>query len=685
MDNGVFFAINTMGAQSAPNMQIGHDLADTSTGGAFWELLEKSVIGLDSPPLQQDNLVIPASYLLASIICEEPLTGEKSLLLPASPESGDLSPVGLNFQRLPSRDEQAPAVDPASLHVLFRQLAQLLRSSLATTKQVDEAPIAPEANDTTTEAVDTAAQLEGAQFLPNIIPPAALPSPDMPAQVHEVANMEFGQEVVSADALPAVQRVPVVSLSIREQEPAKHRGPVDASSTFPTQDAKSNDTRFLPLSTSGAQDIIYTTDQVVTTPVDTASLHPKGDAVPQGSEPTTAVLDDAQTAIHISAPGLGLLHMKWSTDEAGHTVATIQTENAHAHTLLQEHADVLHQALTDAGVLTDTPIQINITQRTEPGDTPVMAIRQPESPAFSAQTVQAPAQQQIPPSVTVPILMTPASQPQPRRKSSDTELTIDLSRPLTGFNSPDMPDFIPAFSSQDMPEFVSAFNNIVTGETVQDISAADTRHPWNMVPNANRQSTGTMMPEIINLTSHQSHDFNESLLSQFSGQHIPNISASPRTAATSMPEQSTSAFVPQVILEQITNALRVNTKGIQRELDIQLDPPELGSVHVRVTAHASGELIARIQASDPAVRDMLQSHLQQLRQAFADNGFDLERCTISLDINAGQRQQQGGQPDQQTWHQGTHLPEIPGGDELVLDTPLHPTGLRDQSALDYFA
>lgn len=59
-------------------------------------------------------------------------------------------------------------------------------------------------------------------------------------------------------------------------------------------------------------------------------------------------------------------------------------------------------------------------------------------------------------------------------------------------------------------------------------------------------------------------------------------------------------------------------------MDIQLDPPELGLVQIRVSAGAAGEPISiQFQAANPAVRDALELHQQRLREMLSEQGVNM--------------------------------------------------------------
>jgi flagellar hook-length control protein FliK len=116
--------------------------------------------------------------------------------------------------------------------------------------------------------------------------------------------------------------------------------------------------------------------------------------------------------------------------------------------------------------------------------------------------------------------------------------------------------------------------------------------------------------------------------------------------------QTAHPVEPQHVMTQVVSAARltINQNG-QQEMTVRLDPPELGTIHLKVATQANGEMVARIETPNPVVRDMLDSRLAELRQSLFDSGIRVDRCTVALDMQwngqSGQSPQQFMQADSQ--------------------------------------
>lgn len=86
-------------------------------------------------------------------------------------------------------------------------------------------------------------------------------------------------------------------------------------------------------------------------------------------------------------------------------------------------------------------------------------------------------------------------------------------------------------------------------------------------------------------------------------------------------------------------------QDVQRA-EIHLDPPELGSLEVRVRVH-QGEASIQVATSHPQVRDVLESQAFRLREALAEDGMNLSHFDV------GSQSQGDGSPGEQS-NSGEH-------------------------------
>jgi len=74
--------------------------------------------------------------------------------------------------------------------------------------------------------------------------------------------------------------------------------------------------------------------------------------------------------------------------------------------------------------------------------------------------------------------------------------------------------------------------------------------------------------------------------------------------------------------------------------DIRLDPPDLGSMHVKVSVHQD-QVNVSFASPHPVVREALDQHANRLREMFADQGLNLVHVDVG-DKHTGQRDQEQG-------------------------------------------
>jgi flagellar hook-length control protein FliK len=140
------------------------------------------------------------------------------------------------------------------------------------------------------------------------------------------------------------------------------------------------------------------------------------------------------------------------------------------------------------------------------------------------------------------------------------------------------------------------------------------------------------------------------------------------------------------VIEQLATAARFHVHGHSRELSVRLDPPELGTVHVRVVVQADGQVVAQIQTASPAVREMLDGRLAELQQALNQAGLTIEGCSVSLNShgNPSTGQREGESFNQPAWTGQAAGRTQQQGEEAFASEP--PATVRQHLGLvDYLA
>ncbi len=100
-----------------------------------------------------------------------------------------------------------------------------------------------------------------------------------------------------------------------------------------------------------------------------------------------------------------------------------------------------------------------------------------------------------------------------------------------------------------------------------------------------------------------------------------------------LPLQLTRELANDQVAEKVQMMMSKNLKN----LDIRLDPPELGRMQIRMTMNSD---LASVQftVTNPQARDIIEQTLPRLREMFAQQGMQLAESSV-------QQQSQGGQQD----------------------------------------
>ncbi len=111
-----------------------------------------------------------------------------------------------------------------------------------------------------------------------------------------------------------------------------------------------------------------------------------------------------------------------------------------------------------------------------------------------------------------------------------------------------------------------------------------------------------------------------------------------------------------------------------RSAMIQLDPPELGSLQVRLHIHAGDQVSVSFTAPNANVREALEQHLPRLREMFAEQGLNLAQS----DVRDQSAQQQSQDRDGTSNGQSARAGYVSAEDEMPpLDAVSVPVGVVD--------
>ncbi len=142
--------------------------------------------------------------------------------------------------------------------------------------------------------------------------------------------------------------------------------------------------------------------------------------------------------------------------------------------------------------------------------------------------------------------------------------------------------------------------------------------------------------------THPSHaDSHSSASSPLSEVLANNLAPPVQNLAPSHPTAPSSSTP---VVDQLTRAVAANVEVVQRNgqtnVHLHLDPPQLGSVQIHLTA-TEHSVSARIVVAQEGTRQLLQDQAQHLRQSLSQAGVSLGSFDVARDGGGGSR---GGNP-----------------------------------------
>jgi flagellar hook-length control protein FliK len=110
----------------------------------------------------------------------------------------------------------------------------------------------------------------------------------------------------------------------------------------------------------------------------------------------------------------------------------------------------------------------------------------------------------------------------------------------------------------------------------------------------------------------------------------PSAPVSPTSPASSTATATPVAQVAETVVAQA----RVLERPGSVEFHMRLDPPELGSMQIRLVARGD-EIHGQVLVADTAVRQLLESQLPELRQRLEASGVNVQSFNIATDAGTG--------------------------------------------------
>ncbi len=143
-------------------------------------------------------------------------------------------------------------------------------------------------------------------------------------------------------------------------------------------------------------------------------------------------------------------------------------------------------------------------------------------------------------------------------------------------------------------------------------------------------------------------------------------------------EVKATPVMQQVIIDQLTERFHIlNRAGGTQEIKIQLDPPSLGHVHMKIDMDGSS-VNAKLTVESVAVKQTVESNLNQLRTSLEEQGFKVDKFDVHVGYGNEQKFERGDLQERwamrKGWQKGNEQLSEPLG-EPVLSNPVNRYGL----------
>ena len=121
---------------------------------------------------------------------------------------------------------------------------------------------------------------------------------------------------------------------------------------------------------------------------------------------------------------------------------------------------------------------------------------------------------------------------------------------------------------------------------------------------------------------------------------VPNLTALQQASESSEPPSAAQPVRAQDIIAQIADLRNAQTDPAGR-VKIVLDPPNLGTVEMDIIIRGD-RVNAVMTAETSEVRQILQAHADDMKQALSDQGFRIDRIEVKQSEEKGNQQWTGG-------------------------------------------
>ncbi len=111
----------------------------------------------------------------------------------------------------------------------------------------------------------------------------------------------------------------------------------------------------------------------------------------------------------------------------------------------------------------------------------------------------------------------------------------------------------------------------------------------------------------------------------------------------------------QEIMDQILNYMKIQLKPGMDQLEMQLHPESLGTVHVQLTSKG-GEVTAEFHVQNESVKAALETQITELRDNLREQGVKVEAVEVSVDAKGFESNLWQGQERQESYERNKKTP-----------------------------
>jgi flagellar hook-length control protein FliK len=246
------------------------------------------------------------------------------------------------------------------------------------------------------------------------------------------------------------------------------------------------------------------------------------------------------------------------------------------------------------------------------------------------------------------------SQAQPQPAALNPDKPVPTNQTDTKSNT------IPNVSNPSSKEDIHTGNDIPENNSVQKLNKAEVQISINQ-----QTSTEKIKDRSISTSNKNANQGSQQIFSHNNSHNIiteQTPSATKPTTAANTPGQNSSRDVSADIGRQIFESLQksISQQGVDRQITIRLNPPELGKVFIKFQQH-DNELTGLMEVSKNQTRFEIEQTLPHVIRNLADSGIHIKRLEVMLSneqqsgqgTSSNQSLQSGGSQQQYSNNPGT--------------------------------